>query len=155
MNARLDTVWLFIQISQDLKNYLPKTMAPDVLDYMCTNLFLDQNMIPIWDPSPSVDTGPQAWKRHNGLGDVGYFNDRGGFSTLFNIFETVERNADMWAYSPPEGFSPCLVPMEQIFGDPSGDRIDPHFDHEIMFTSGFATQKGSDIAVSLKWLRLI
>lgn len=125
-------------------------MDPDALGYMSTNLFLKRNIIPLWDPSPSVSTGPHAWRRYNGIGDVGYFNERGGISTLFNVFQTVEQNVAMWEYSPPKGFTPCLVPITEITGDPKGDRQDSHFDHDMMYTSGFTTQIGSDMAVSLK-----
>lgn len=37
------------------------------------------------------------------IGDVGYFNDEGGFHSLFNIFLTKEEN-EKHGYKPPPNF---------------------------------------------------
>lgn len=103
------------------------------------------NFIPLWNPSPPVTVGaePQAWKLHAQIGDVGYFNDQGGFSTLFNVFESVEQNVKSRQYTPPEGFVPYPYPPSSLGVGP-GDRADALFVYDITVTSGFVVEERSD-----------
>ncbi|KAF9475521.1 hypothetical protein BDN70DRAFT_772199, partial [Pholiota conissans] len=66
-------------------------------------LFSSNSVIPLWSPSPGIELVPEEWKHHVNVGDVGFFNDEGGFDTLFNIFLSREENISRH-HSPPEDF---------------------------------------------------
>jgi hypothetical protein len=75
---------------------------------MSAMLFGSNRIIPLWNPSPGLETDPQEWRYHVNIGDVGFFNDEGGFDTLFNIFLPKEQNHDHH-HTPPDDFVHCTL----------------------------------------------
>ncbi|KAF8179121.1 hypothetical protein BJ912DRAFT_983048, partial [Pholiota molesta] len=93
--------------SKELKNHVPNT-EKYIQVYMSAMLFGSNRIIPLWNPSPGLETDPQEWRYHVNIGDVGFFNDEGGFDTLFNIFLPKEQNHDHH-YTPPDDFVHCAL----------------------------------------------
>lgn len=75
---------------------------------MRTKLFDLDFIIPLFSPS-KVPAGA----KNVCIGNVGFFNDLGGFTTLFNIFETKSQNLAL-GYNPPSGFRPFYKTFSQL-----------------------------------------
>ncbi len=75
---------------------------------MRTKLFDRNVIIPLFNPSKVT-----AHDKNVRIGDVGFFNLLGGFTTLFNIFETTEQNRTL-GYEPPRGFRPFHKTFSQL-----------------------------------------
>ncbi|KAF8956736.1 hypothetical protein BDZ97DRAFT_1849668 [Flammula alnicola] len=91
---------------KNIMDHVPKTMHQGIAGYMCaSHLFSSRIAIPLWKPSPSLSKPTQNWRRNVYIGDVGFFNNDGGFETLFNVFETKEQNRSRRC-EPPENFVP-------------------------------------------------
>lgn len=58
---------------------------------------------PLWLPEPTVEAS-NGCIRSIELGDVGYFDEDGGFKSLFNIM--VDSDHELNAAGVPEGFVP-------------------------------------------------
>lgn len=99
--------------TNEVKKHIPKHAAKHIQTYMSAELFGSKRIIPLWSPSPSIRADPQTWRRHTYIGDVGIFNDQGGFDTLFNLFCSKEKNLEM-KYNPPDDFVPYGVNLEDL-----------------------------------------
>ncbi|KAJ3514676.1 hypothetical protein NLJ89_g2240 [Agrocybe chaxingu] len=84
---------------------MPEYTPDNILDYMRTLPLHQLDLIPLWDPSPSEKV------REVKIGDVGIFNQKGGFETKFNIFST-DNLAE--GFKPPPDFVPCQATEEHI-----------------------------------------
>lgn len=59
----------------------------------------------LWAPFPNKNLPQHLQEKYCTLGDVGVFDEYGGFEVFFNIYMTREENLQMH-YHPPEGFCP-------------------------------------------------
>jgi len=73
--------------------------------YMQSELFYNENVIPLWSPSPGMNSPEKFQETNICVGDIGAFNDEGGFDVLFNIFlSSVDNTAH--GFSVPDNFEP-------------------------------------------------
>ena len=93
--------------------------------YMGSRLFDSSRIIPLYYPSPDTPR-PETWSKNVCMGDVGFFNPLGGFTTLFNIFETKSTNISL-GYQPPTSFQPFYLPLSMISAEV--DRREPPEHH--------------------------
>ena len=73
--------------------------------YMRSEFFVSAAAIPLWDPSPGVNSPKGIKNRNICVGDVGFFTPDGGFEVLFNAFLSYDANVDD-GFDPPDGFEP-------------------------------------------------
>ncbi|KAF8179125.1 hypothetical protein BJ912DRAFT_1062919 [Pholiota molesta] len=89
---------------RDVKRHLPKHTEDYIKAYMANDTFFDtKRAVSLWKPSPSDKSEAWTWKHHIYVGDVGIFNDEGGFDTIFNIFISKDENLAL-GYDPPSDF---------------------------------------------------
>lgn len=109
--------------------YLPKETEGYIKRYMSTPLFDSSRVIPLYYPSPNTP-GPETWARHVCMGDVGFFNSLGGFTSLFNIFETKAKNISL-GYRPPASFRPFYLTVSEVSA--AVERREPPMHHWMMY----------------------
>jgi hypothetical protein len=100
---------------QHVKNHLPQHTEDHIKAYMSNETFIAR-AIPLWKPSPSVKSEASKWKHHINIGDVGIFNEAGGFNTIFNIFQTEDENIAN-GYDPPVDFVRFHKSLDQLLLD--------------------------------------
>ena len=88
---------------------------------MRKTLFGRNDIIPLFNPSKVA-----ARDKNVRIGNVGFFNALGGFTTLFNIFETIEQNRAL-GYEAPRGFRPFHKTFSHL--TVSNDRFEPPTKH--------------------------
>ncbi|KAF8972440.1 hypothetical protein BDZ97DRAFT_1912964 [Flammula alnicola] len=138
---------------ENIMDHLPKTMHQSIAGYMCaSHLFSSRIVIPLWKPSPSLSKPTQNWRRNVYIGDVGFFNNDGGFETLFNVFETKEQNRSRRC-EPPENFVPYPKDLSDAMIDSEAVR---RFGKNQMKTYGFMKDdtKSGDNSEYLATIRL-
>ncbi|KAF8972492.1 hypothetical protein BDZ97DRAFT_1781278 [Flammula alnicola] len=97
----------------NLKYYIPTTTQRHIKNYMKTSPFsAEADTIPLWNPSPTQHDHIERWGKNVYIGDVGLFNEDGGFDTLFNIFETEDENISR-GLNPPKGFVPYFKKLSE------------------------------------------
>jgi len=82
------------------------TMSSNIKKYMRSDFFDSKFLIPLWKPSQGLVSDDQQRHRNRVMrvGDVGYFNNEGGFEVLFNIFNTAQQNRENY-FDPPANFT--------------------------------------------------
>ncbi|KAF9473882.1 hypothetical protein BDN70DRAFT_899424 [Pholiota conissans] len=101
---------------ENIKELVSKNVPRYIVGYMSVpDLFESRIAIPLWKPSPSLDSthDVENWSRNIYIGDVGIFDDNGGFDTFFNIFESMGQNRRR-RYSPPQDFLPYHKRLSEI-----------------------------------------
>ncbi|KAF9473883.1 hypothetical protein BDN70DRAFT_899425 [Pholiota conissans] len=96
-----------------------------IVYYMSSSmLFNSTTAIPLWRPSPSLDDTRDVgyWSRNVYIGDVGIFDENGGFNTYFNIFESKGENLRR-RYTPPSNFVPFYKKLSEIHLDSEAHRL--------------------------------
>ena len=76
--------------------------AACIRQYMQSNIFDEEFVIPLWEPSPGANCPDTS---NVCVGDVGFFTREGGFHVLFNTFLSSARNEEL-GFMPPNDFQP-------------------------------------------------
>jgi hypothetical protein len=80
---------------------------------MRSELFSNRKVIPLWWPSPAINL-PEKFRETNiRVGDIGAFNDEGGFEVLFNIFLSAIDNIAN-GFSVPDNFEPYPAGVSKV-----------------------------------------
>lgn len=72
---------------------------------MRSELFHNRKVIPLWWPSPAISLPEKFQEKNICVGDIGAFNDEGGFEVLFNIFLSPSENFEL-GFAAPDNFEP-------------------------------------------------
>ena len=75
---------------------------------MLSDFFFVKEVVPLWWPSPALNASESLHKLNISVGDIGAFNDYGGFDVFFNIFLSAEENKALFE-KLPSNFSPYPI----------------------------------------------
>jgi len=73
------------------KPFLCMSHNSRIRQYMLSEFF-HKDAIPLWWPSPPVSLSKDRQRINISVGDIGAFNDNGGFDVFFNVFLSEEEN---------------------------------------------------------------
>ena len=80
---------------------------------MRSELFPNRNVIPLWWPSPAISLPPKFRETNIRVGDIGAFNNEGGFEVLFNIFLSAIDNIAN-GFRVPDNFEPYPAGISEV-----------------------------------------
>ncbi|KAF8972484.1 hypothetical protein BDZ97DRAFT_836008 [Flammula alnicola] len=112
----------------NLKDHVSKDIQPHVISHMRSRLFDSDTVIPLWTPSSSHENNSVY------VGDVGIFNEHGGFETFFNVLRTEKENRQN-GYRLPSNFKPYDKNISELQLLREYQRAD--FKDEVTKISGF------------------
>ncbi|KAF9473854.1 hypothetical protein BDN70DRAFT_352729 [Pholiota conissans] len=76
------------------------TDADNHISLYMTSAIVDEDTTPLWTPCPKYRATTRQWHSVE-VGDVGYLEESGEFTTLFNIFHSHKGNIRRGAQPPP------------------------------------------------------
>ncbi|KAF9532741.1 hypothetical protein CPB83DRAFT_846275 [Crepidotus variabilis] len=86
----------------------------EILAYMTSTILPNSNFIPLWRAAAPMERRTAFRIKEIAVGDVGYFDSKGGFKVQFNVFWDQEENVEA-GFVPPLGHRQFVAPQARLF----------------------------------------